>query len=100
MQIKKENIRHDIIRHISLILDMIVKPQEKREKKRGGGKETNKQWQQKDLEKQTQDNLKKKMTIRRKMSIITLNVNALNAPTKSHKLAEWIQNQELYIRWP
>ena len=24
------------------------------------------------------------------ISIITLNVNALNAPTKSHRLAEWI----------
>ena len=25
--------------------------------------------------------------------IITLNVNGLNAPTKRHKLAEWIQKQ-------
>ena len=31
------------------------------------------------------------------MSIITLNVNGLNAPTKRHKLAEWIQKQDLYI---
>ena len=29
--------------------------------------------------------------------IITLNVNGLNAPTKRHSLAEWIQKQELYI---
>ena len=29
--------------------------------------------------------------------IITLNVNELNAPTKRHRLAEWIQNQDLYI---
>ena len=30
-------------------------------------------------------------------SIITLNVNGLNAPTKRHSLAEWIQNQDPYI---
>ena len=29
--------------------------------------------------------------------IITLNVNGLNAPTKRHRLAEWIQQQDLYI---
>ena len=31
------------------------------------------------------------------ISIITLNVNALNAPTKWHKRAEWIQKQDPYI---
>ena len=29
--------------------------------------------------------------------IITLNVNGLNAPTKRHRLAEWIQQQDPYI---
>ena len=29
--------------------------------------------------------------------ITTLNVNGLNAPTKRHRLAEWIQQQDLYI---
>ena len=29
--------------------------------------------------------------------IITLNVNGLNAPTKRHRLVEWIQKQEAYI---
>ena len=28
--------------------------------------------------------------------IITLNVNALNAPIKRHRVAEWIQKQDLY----
>ena len=28
------------------------------------------------------------------MLIITLNVNGLNAPTKTHRLAEWIQKQD------
>ena len=31
------------------------------------------------------------------LSIITLNVNRLNAPTKRQRLAEWIQKQEPYI---
>ena len=31
------------------------------------------------------------------MSITTLNVNGLNAPTKTHRLAEWIQKQDWYI---
>ena len=31
------------------------------------------------------------------LSIITLNVNGLNAPIKRHRLAEWIQKQDPYI---
>ena len=31
------------------------------------------------------------------ISIITLNVNGLNVPTKRHRLAEWIQKQDPYI---
>ena len=31
------------------------------------------------------------------ISIITLNVNGLNAPTKRHSLAEWIQKQVPYM---
>ena len=31
------------------------------------------------------------------LSLITLNVNGLNAPTKRQRLAEWIQKQDLYI---
>ena len=31
------------------------------------------------------------------LSIITLNVNGLNAPTKRQKLAKWIQKQDPYI---
>ena len=30
-------------------------------------------------------------------SIITLNVNRLNAPTKRYRRTEWIQKQDLYI---
>ena len=32
------------------------------------------------------------------LSIITSNVNGLNAPTKRQRLAEWIQKQDPYIR--
>ena len=37
------------------------------------------------------------MAVRTYISIITLNVNGLNAPTKRHRLAEWTQKQDLYI---
>ena len=37
------------------------------------------------------------MVIRTYISIISLNVNGLNAPTKRHRLAKWIQKQDLYI---
>ena len=37
------------------------------------------------------------MVIGTYMSIITLSVNWLNAPTKRHRLAEWIQKQDPYI---
>ena len=38
-----------------------------------------------------------KMAVRTYISIIILNVNGLNAPTKRHRLAEWIQKQDPYI---
>ena len=34
------------------------------------------------------------MAIRTYISKITLNVNGQNAPTKRHRLAEWIQKQD------
>ena len=37
------------------------------------------------------------MVIRIYISIITLNVNGLNAPSKRHRLPEWIQKQDLCI---
>ena len=37
------------------------------------------------------------MVIGTYVSITTLNVNRLNAPTKRHRLAEWIQKQDPYI---
>ena len=36
------------------------------------------------------------MTIILYLSIITLNINGLNAPTKRQRLAEWIQKQDPY----
>ena len=38
-----------------------------------------------------------KVAIGTYISLITLNVNGLNAPTKRHRLAEWIQKQNKYI---
>ena len=37
------------------------------------------------------------MATRSYLSIITLNVNGLNSPTKRQRLAEWIQKQDLYV---
>ena len=51
--------------------------------------------EEKDLQNQPQ--IIKKMAIRTYILMITLNVNVLNAPTKRHRLAEWIQKQDPYI---
>ena len=56
--------------------------------------------QEKKGRKQSSKNKSKKinkMAIRTSISIITLNVNGLNAPTKRHRLAAWIQKQDPYI---
>ena len=37
------------------------------------------------------------MSIRTYVSIITLNVNGLSAPTKRYRLAAWVQKQDPYI---
>ena len=37
------------------------------------------------------------MAIAKYISITTLNINGLNAPTKRHRQAEWIQKQDPYI---
>ena len=57
-----------------------------REQKKKGRKKTNK----------NKSKTIKKMAIGTKISIITLNVNELNAPTKRCRLAEWIQKQDQY----
>ena len=59
----------------------------KREQEKKERKKTNK----------NKSNAINKMAIRTYISIITLNVNGLNAPTERHTLAEWIQKQDLYI---
>ena len=51
--------------------------------------------EEKDLQNQPQTI--KKMAIGTYISIITLTVNVLTAPTKRHRLAEWIQKQDPYI---
>ena len=51
--------------------------------------------EEKDLQNQRQTI--KKMAIGMYISIINLNVNGLNAPTKRQRLAEWIQKQDPYL---
>ena len=54
-----------------------------------------KKYKRKDLQNQPQT--VKKMEIGTYISIITLNVNRLNAPAKRHRLAEWTPKQEPHI---
>ena len=50
--------------------------------------------QQKKQDIQNHPQTVKKIAIRTHLSIITLNVNGLNAPTKRHRLAQWKQKQD------
>ena len=50
--------------------------------------------QEKKKDLQNQHQTIKKMAIGTYISIITLNVNGLNAPTKRHRLVEWMQQQD------
>ena len=60
-----------------------------------GGREQEKKGSQKSNK--TKSNTVNKMAVRTHISIITLNINGLDAPTKRHSLAEWIQKQDPYI---
>ena len=50
--------------------------------------------QEKKKDLQNQHQTINKMAMGTYISIITLNVNGLNAPTKRHRLAEWLQKQD------
>ena len=41
--------------------------------------------------------IKNKMTINKYLSVITLNVNGLNAPNKRHRVDEWIRKHDSHI---
>ena len=53
--------------------------------------------QEKEKDLQNQPQTIKKMAIGTYISIITLNVNELNIPTKRHRLDEWTQKQDQYV---
>ena len=53
--------------------------------------------QEKKKDLQNQPQTIKKMARGTYISITTLNVNGLNAVTKRHRMAEWIQKQDPYI---
>ena len=63
-------------------LKIVIKPQEERTERKGRKKS-----------KQNKSKTVNKQAIRTYISIITLNANRLNALTKRHRLAEWIQKQ-------
>ena len=66
---------------------MVTKPQEKR-----------KNDEEKEKTYKNKPKTIKNMLIRMYILIITLKINCLNAPTKRHELAEWIEKQDPYIR--
>ena len=45
----------------------------------------------------TEEHRYKKPAMNKYLSIITLNVNGLNAPIKSHRIAEWIRKHDPHI---
>ena len=78
-QIKKKELRHN-----TKLSHQITREQDK---------------SRKEDKRPTENNLKQlpKMAIRTCISIITLNINGLNAPTKRHRLDEWIKTLDLYV---
>ena len=48
-------------------------------------------------EREREEHRYKKMAMNKYLSIITLNVNGLNAPIKRHRIAEWIRKQDPHI---
>ena len=51
----------------------------------------------KEKERAYKPNTKQQMVRGSYISIITINVNGLNTPTKRHRLAKWILKQDPYI---
>ena len=68
-------------------LKIVIEPEEGENKRRREEKKS----------KRNKSKTVTKMAITTDIPKITLNVNGLNAPTKTHKLAEWIQEQDPYI---
>ena len=68
-------------------LKIVIKPEEERTRR--------------EEKRATKTNAKatNKMAIRTYISIITLNVNGLNAPTKRHRMAEWTKKEYPYKCW-
>ena len=74
-------------------LKIVIKPEKKRTK---GKKKSPRDKGPEKINKNKSKTINRR-AIRTYISIITLNVNELHAPTKRHRLAEWIQKQDLYI---
>ena len=67
-------------------LKIVIKPEEERTREKG----------RKKINKNKSKGINK-MAVRTYIPTITLNVNGIIAPTKRHRLAEWIQKQDPYI---
>ena len=48
-------------------------------------------------EREREENRYEKMAMNNYLSIITLNINGLNAPIKRHRIAEWIRKHDQHM---
>ena len=58
------------------------------------------QGRKRDREREKEEHRYKKMAMNKYLSIITLNINSLNAPIKRHRIAEWMRNHDPHIFCP
>ena len=56
-----------------------------------------KEKREREREREREEHRYKKMAMNEYLSIITLNVNGLNAPIKRHRIAEWIRKHDPHI---
>ena len=90
----------------SLLLQMLKDLKEKKKEKGKGKKEEEKEKEEQKEEEEEEEEEKKKnrgkqsnnkMALHAYLSIMTVNVNGLNAPTKRRRVADWIRKQDPYI---
>ena len=62
-------------------------------RRRGGGRRRRRRRRKEEEEEEKERKTNNKMVLHIFLSILTLNVNGLNGPTKRHKVAEWIRKQ-------
>ena len=73
-----------------ILKGLLQEGQREREEGKGGGGKGGEEWEEDNRGKLSNN----KMALNMYLSIITLNVNGLNSPTKRHRVTEWIRTQD------